>query len=86
MGVALQIREVPEEVRSALAAQAAQRGQSMQAYLLGVLIREARYSGNVVLITSTSPMRIEFPTSPAPEQIVREGREDGFGRDREELV
>jgi plasmid stability protein len=86
MSVALQIREVPEEVRSALAAQAAQQGKSMQAYLLGVLTREARYSGNVDLINSTSPMRIEFPASPSPEQIVREGREDGFGRDREELV
>ncbi|RRD29941.1 FitA-like ribbon-helix-helix domain-containing protein [Actinomyces bowdenii] len=38
--VALQIRNVPEEVRQALAERARRRGQSLQAYLLELVIRE----------------------------------------------
>ncbi|MGA4729804.1 FitA-like ribbon-helix-helix domain-containing protein [Micromonospora taraxaci] len=40
--VALQIRDVPEEVRDALAAQAKARGQSLQAYLLELVETQAR--------------------------------------------
>lgn len=36
---AITIRHVPDEVRNELAARAAQRGQSMQEYLLGELER-----------------------------------------------
>ena len=39
--VALQIRDVPGPVRDRLAAAARAQGQSLQAYLLGVLEREA---------------------------------------------
>ena len=35
--LALQIRDVPEDVRRVLSAGAAARGQSLQAYLLAVL-------------------------------------------------
>jgi hypothetical protein len=40
------IRDVPDEVRDALAREARERGQSLQSYLLGVLNRQAAFSGN----------------------------------------
>jgi antitoxin FitA len=40
--VALQIRDVPEDVRDALAAQASSRGQSLQAYLLELVETQAQ--------------------------------------------
>jgi hypothetical protein len=40
--VALQIRDVPEAVRDALAAQARVRGQSLQTYLLELVETQAR--------------------------------------------
>lgn len=48
--VALQIRDVPDDVRRALAAGAAARGQSLQAYLLAVLTAEARRASNLTLL------------------------------------
>jgi len=36
----VQIRDVPDEVRAALKARAARRGESLNAYLLGLLRRE----------------------------------------------
>ena len=44
--VALQIRHVPDEVRDALSDEAERRGQSLQTYLLDVVIREASAAGN----------------------------------------
>jgi len=46
----LTIRDVPDEVRDALANEAKARGQSMQAYLLGVLKRQADFSYNRSII------------------------------------
>lgn len=48
--VALQIRNVPESVRDALAARAEQRGQSLQGYLLDVVKREAQFGRNTELV------------------------------------
>lgn len=48
--VALQIRDVPDDVRQALAERAAERGQSLQAFLLGVITDEARRSANLALL------------------------------------
>lgn len=50
MSVALQIRDVPEDVRDVLAEQARQRGQSLQMYLLALLKTEARRSRNADLL------------------------------------
>ncbi|MER7167518.1 hypothetical protein ABT336_15805 [Micromonospora sp. NPDC000207] len=47
--VALQIRDVPEEVRDVLAAQAKARGQSLQAYLLDLVETQARRLRNTAL-------------------------------------
>lgn len=48
--VALQIREVPDEVRDCLADLAAARGQSLQSYLLALVTAEARRSQNLALL------------------------------------
>ncbi|MGI8592594.1 MAG: FitA-like ribbon-helix-helix domain-containing protein, partial [Nakamurella sp.] len=40
--VALQIREVPDDIRQALADRAAARGQSLQSFLLSLVTAEAR--------------------------------------------
>ena len=44
--VALQIRDVPDDVRDALAERAASRGQSLQTYLLDLVASEARRGRN----------------------------------------
>jgi hypothetical protein len=40
MGSLLQIRDVPDEARRALKARAAERGESLNSYLLGLIDRE----------------------------------------------
>lgn len=49
--VALQIRDVPTSVRDALAARARAQGQSLQAYLLDVVRREAGFARNQALLS-----------------------------------
>lgn len=48
--VALQIRDVPDDVRDSLAGLAAARGQSLQSYLLALVTDEARRSINLALL------------------------------------
>ncbi len=48
--VAIQIRDVPEDVRDALAAQAEESSQSLQRFLLGLITAQARRSRNVELL------------------------------------
>jgi hypothetical protein len=50
MTVVLTIRDVPNEVRDALARDARERGQSLQAFLLSVLRRQAEFSRNRQLL------------------------------------
>lgn len=49
--VALQIRDVPDEVRDALAERARDAGQSLQGFLLGLVVREASFTTNRRIIT-----------------------------------
>ncbi|MGL5912099.1 MAG: FitA-like ribbon-helix-helix domain-containing protein [Phycicoccus sp.] len=44
--VALQIRDVPDDVRDALVERARESGQSLQGFLLGVVVREASFTRN----------------------------------------
>lgn len=83
MGVALQIRDVPEEIRDALAAKAASRGQSLQAFLFEVVRREAQVQRNVDLFFDTARLRIELPAELDPVATIREGRDHGFDVDRD---
>ncbi len=48
--VALQIRDVPDDVRQTLADRAAARGQSLQSFLLKLITDEARRSTNLALL------------------------------------
>jgi antitoxin FitA len=48
--VALQIRDVPDDVRDALVAQARARGQSLQAYLLELVETQARRLRNTAVL------------------------------------
>lgn len=48
--VALQIRDVPDDVRRALAERAAARGQSLQAFLLTLVTDEAHRSSNLAVL------------------------------------
>ncbi|MEU2116843.1 hypothetical protein ABZ567_14600 [Streptomyces sp. NPDC016459] len=52
--VALQIRDVPEDMRDRLAAIAGERGQSLQAYLYDVLADEVRRRDNLAVIEGFS--------------------------------
>ncbi|MFF5423793.1 MULTISPECIES: hypothetical protein [unclassified Streptomyces] len=48
--VALQVRDVPEEMRDRLSAIAGERGQSLQAYLFDVLADEVRRRDNLAVL------------------------------------
>ncbi|WP_300266689.1 hypothetical protein [Microbacterium sp.] len=47
---ALQIRDVPEPIRDALADRARQAGQSLNAFLCDIVVREAKFAENARLI------------------------------------
>jgi hypothetical protein len=51
MSVTLTVRDVPEHVRDALTNAARMRGQSLQAFLLGVLNQQAAFSRNAQILT-----------------------------------
>lgn len=85
MAVSLQIRNVPEDIRDQIARLAAAEGQSVQSYLLSLLQREARAGRNAELFDLTDHIRKPLPAGVDPEEIVREGRDQGFDLDREDL-
>lgn len=62
--VALQIRDVPDEVRDALMAQARQRGQSLQAYLLELVRQQAQRGTNAALLNRFSGRDDGLRTAP----------------------
>jgi hypothetical protein len=50
MSVVLTIRDVPDDVRDLLAQEARERGQSLQAFLVSLLRRQAAFSRNRQLL------------------------------------
>ncbi|MBF6210894.1 hypothetical protein IU433_10255 [Nocardia puris] len=73
MSVAIQIKDVPEEIRDAIAARAAARGQSTQSYLRSLLEREFRAERNRHLLESMVGHRgLEL----TPDEILAEIRRD----------
>ncbi|HYB37457.1 MAG TPA: hypothetical protein VEF72_18070 [Mycobacterium sp.] len=76
MAVAIQIKDVPEEVRDAIAARAAARGQSTQVYLRALLEREFRAERNKRLLESLAEHRSLDLTAEEVVQEIRRGRED----------
>lgn len=53
----LQIRDVPDAVRDVLAERARERGQSLNMYLRDVVVREASFAQNRVLIDQVAARR-----------------------------
>ena len=86
MTIALQIRDVPKEIRDLLAKQAAAKGQSMQALLLDMVHREAQFAINVEMFERTRDIRFPIPPELDPVAIIREGRDGGFEIDRDQLA
>ncbi|HEY5854187.1 MAG TPA: hypothetical protein VIW24_09095 [Aldersonia sp.] len=77
MAVAIQIKDVPEEVRDAIAARAAARGQSTQVYLRALLEREFRAERNRHLLNGLIAHRsLDMSTEDVVAEI-RAGRESG---------
>ena len=74
--------DAPEDVRDAIAQRAARQGQSVQAYLLDLVQREARMLRNAEAFERAAGSRIVIPDGLTPEQIIREGRDGGFAVDR----
>lgn len=81
------IRDVPDEVRQLLAAQARDRGQSLQSFLLGVLTRQAAFSRNRQILAdiemSLSAVGGAGADAPDAARLIDEARaqqETGGGR------
>jgi antitoxin FitA len=75
--VALQIRDVPEDMRDRLAAIAGERGQSLQAYLFDVLADEVRRRDNLAVLEgfSVGRFRARLDTTDVLDAL-RAGREE----------
>ncbi|MPZ27358.1 MAG: hypothetical protein GEV12_13340 [Micromonosporaceae bacterium] len=76
MNVSLQIRDVPGEVRDAIAALAAANGQSMQGYLLELVRREARVARNRTLFDRLAGKRVRGLVVDDIVTTIRRGRDD----------
>lgn len=75
--VAIQVRDVPDEVRDALAAAADARGQSLQVFLSEVLAREARLARNRAWLTQIRNAPIaEVETGMSTAELIRRQREE----------
>jgi uncharacterized protein (DUF1778 family) len=81
--VAVQIRDVPDDVRQTLAQVAAARGQSLQSFLLQLLRDEARRADNLSLLERFSYQhggsRLSIPESRAALDDARSDRETRLG-------
>ena len=74
--VALQIRDVPEELRDRLSELARERGQSLQAYLFEVISDEARRQDNLAVLDRFGHGRYGSRLSPADiGDALRAGRD-----------
>ncbi len=73
---AIQIKDVPDEVRDVLAAEAKRAGKSLQSYLLSVLEKEARFARNREIVEQT-PLPGANLSMDEIVAAVREARGDG---------
>lgn len=76
MAVAMQIKDVPEEVRDAIAARAAARGQSTQTYLRELLLREYNAERNREIFEALADHRSLSMSAADVVADVRAGRAD----------
>lgn len=75
MAVAIQIKDVPEEVRDALAARAEARGQSTQTYLRSLLEREYQAGRNRQLLETLAGHRSLSMTAEEVTAVIRADRD-----------
>lgn len=75
MAVAIQIKDVPEEVRDALAARAEARGQSTQTYLRSLLEREYQAQRNRQLLEALADHRSLTMTAAEVTAAIRADRD-----------
>ncbi|MGF1661532.1 MAG: hypothetical protein ACFCVG_03520 [Kineosporiaceae bacterium] len=71
------VRDVPDEVRDALAAMARRRGQSLQAYLMSVLEVEAALARNRAVLERAGSRLGGAADERTGELVVREIRDAG---------
>lgn len=79
MSVAIQVRNVPEATRDALAAEAEARGQSLQLFLADVLEREAASAHNRAWVRSKRGTTPVFTGGPTTRELIEAGHRE---RDR----
>ena len=75
--VAIQIRDVPDDVREALMLEAARRNQSLQVFLTDILTRAADSAKNLALLEqwgSEPPLGLDGSTD--TPSIIRAGRRE----------
>jgi Antitoxin FitA-like, ribbon-helix-helix len=78
MSVNIQIRDVPEEVRDRIVAHAADRGLSMQGYLLSMLSQVAARPTRADW-QALAAVREQAPVDMAAAlAVIREGRDEGL--------
>ncbi|WP_335986026.1 FitA-like ribbon-helix-helix domain-containing protein [Glycomyces sp. MUSA5-2] len=75
--VNIQVRDVPEELRNTLAAEAKERGQSMQAYLLTLFEEAGRRTRAIAMLRRLDSMGGGYsgPGSDAVEEIAEQRAE-----------
>ncbi|MGF1648678.1 MAG: hypothetical protein ACFCVF_17410 [Kineosporiaceae bacterium] len=77
MPVNILVRDVPDEVRDALAAMARRRGQSLQAYLISVLEVEAALARNRAVLERAGSRPGGAADERTGELVIREIRDAG---------
>ena len=77
--VAMQVRDMSEEYRDALAAEAERRGQSLQLFLKDILEREAASALNIAWVQSKRGMKPLFTGGPTTRELIEAGHRE---RDR----
>jgi len=77
--VAMQVRDVSEETRQALAGEAERRGQSLQLFLSQVLEREAASARNLAWLAKASARPRRRDDGPTSRELIEAGRRE---RDR----
>jgi hypothetical protein len=77
--VAIQVRDISDESRDALAAEADYRGVSLQVFLHDILEREAASARNVAWVRAQRGRAPMYEGGPSTRELIEQGRRE---RDR----
>jgi hypothetical protein len=78
--VAIQVRDISDASRDALAAEAQRRGQSLQMFLHDVLEREAASARNIAWVESKRGMAPMFTGGPTTRELIDAANEEHTAR------